>query len=205
MRWLNLLILFIALGLVGAFPALILAYFFSAGQAAIAWEVYFLGAILLGSWLPLKALIDSRVKGQSLDNILPKNVSSLAISFALVAFIFLIPFLYLNTALTFLSAIVFNALFNFPAALMLSLLIQGILLYRLAQREKTLGTSSQIFMQFNNMGYSETIIMNTERQSPRPYESEMLILPSQFEILGDAEDDYDEDSSENTQSDSLNE
>ena len=192
MRWLYLVFLFIALGLVGAFPALLLAYFFTAGQGAIAWQIYLIGAVLLGSWLPLKALIDSRVKGQPLGLVFPKHINSLAVSFALVAFLFLIPVLYFSTALTFLIAILIYNLSNFPIAMLAALLVQSIFLYRSAVQEKEFGTSNMVFMRFNDMAFSDDVILNAERQTPRPYAPEILILPAEIE-----EEEYFDDDSDN--------
>jgi hypothetical protein len=209
MRWLYLALLFIALGLVGAFPALLLAYFFSAGQTTVAWQVYLIGAVLLASWLPLKAIIDSRVKGQPLNIIFPQQVNSLAVSFALVAFLFFIPVLYFSTFSSFLFAIISYLFINsigysflsFPLALLIALLAQSHALYRGALQEKQFGTGNMVFMRFNDMAYGDEIILNAERQTPRPYESEILILPAEIEADEDI-DNYADDISESNSSDS---
>lgn len=198
MRWLYLAFLFIALGLVGAFPALLLAYFFTAGQGAVAWQIYLIGAFLLGCWLPLKALIDSRVKGQPFTLIFPQNINSLAIGFALVAFLFFIPVLYFSTALTFLVSIFIYNISNFPIALLAALLLQSILLYRSALQEKQFGTSNMVFMRFNDIGFSDDVILNAERQTPRPYAPEILILPAETE----EDERFDDDANDISQSSS---
>jgi hypothetical protein len=203
MRWVYLLFLFLALGLVGAFPSLLLAYFLSAGQAQVAWHIYFIAAAILASYLPLKGLIDSRVKQQPLSIVFPKHINSLAISFAFVAFLFLIPFLYVSSFYVFIVGILAYILTSgsFAFALLIALLLQTSSLYLNARREKDLGIPNSVFQNFTVMGFGDDMIIDAERQTPQPYTSEMLILPPLDESAEDEESlGYYEDDREDTSS-----
>jgi hypothetical protein len=205
MRWIYLLLLFLALGLVGAFPALVLAYFFTGGQAAIAWHIYALGAGILASYLPLKALMDSRVKDQPLNIIFPKHINSLAVSFAFVAFLFLIPFLYVSSFTAFAAAIIAYSLSSgsLPIAVLVALLAQIWPLYQSARREKELGISNTVFQNFSFTTFDDDMIINAQRQTPQAYTPEILILPPLIEdaqaddsdTIGYYEDEDDKSSS----------
>jgi hypothetical protein len=203
MRWIYLLLLFVALGLVGAFPALLIAYFLSAGQATVAWHIYFIAAGILASYLPLKGLIDSRVKQQPLSIVFPKHINSLAISFAFVAFLFLIPFLYVSSFYVFIASILAYMLSggSFLFALLVALLLQSVPMFLNARREKELGISNSVFSNFTVMNFGDDMIIDAERQSPQPYTSEILILPplsedsEEQDTIGYYKDDSEESSS----------
>jgi hypothetical protein len=203
MRWIYLLFLFLALGLVGAFPSLVLAYFFTAGQAQMAWHIYLLGASLLAAWLPLKGLIDSRVKNQPLNIVFPKHINSLAVSFAFVAFLFLIPVLYLSNLMAFLIAILAYALSSgsLPIALLVAFLAQAVPLYQTARREKELGISNSVFQNFTVMSFDDDMIIDAQRQTPPTYTPDVIILPPLLESpeadesIGYYEDEDEESSS----------
>lgn len=175
------LVLFIAIGLVGAIPFIMLGLIF--GNVDTARDIFLLEALILGSWLPLKALIDTQIKGQFNFRLPNIRLSSLSLVIVLVGFMLIIPFLYAVTITAFLAGALLYALTggNLLVAVFAGLAVQIVNMVRGAQREKELGVGNNIFMRVQDMGANNFDIAidpeSIKRQTPRQDDAPILYLP----------------------------
>lgn len=171
----------IILGIMGAIPFGILAFIFGNGDSAR--DMFILEAVLLGSWFPIKFLVDLQVKGQSNFRLPKFSVNQLSIFILLVAAIPLLLLLYTNTFLSF----IFGAfVYRFTGGSILTALILGIGLqamniYRGTQREKAMGTMNNVFMRvqdINQGGFNINIDPSqVTQQTPHEDEAQLIYLP----------------------------
>lgn len=175
------LVLFTGIGLVGAIPFIMLGLIF--GNIDTARDIFLLEALILGSWLPLKALIDTQIKGQFNFRLPNIRLSSLSLVIVLVGFMLIIPFLYAVTITAFLVGALLYALTggNLLIAVLAGLAVQIVNMIRGAQREKELGVGNNIFMRVQDMGADNFDIAidpeNIKRQTPREDDAPVLYLP----------------------------
>ena len=175
------LVLFTAIGLVGAIPFIMLGLIF--GNVDTARDIFILEALILGSWLPLKALIDTQIKGQFNFRLPNIRLSSLSLVIVFVGFMLIIPFLYAVTITAFLAGALLYAFTggNLLLAVIAGLVVQVVNMVRGAQREKELGVGNNIFMRVQDMGKGNFDIAidpaDIKRQTPREDEAPILYLP----------------------------
>ena len=168
-------------GLIGAIPFAILALIFGGVDAAR--DIYILEAVVLASWLPLKTIIDTQVKGQSSFRIPDISLNSLSLFIVMVGFMIIIPILYFATFMAFLvGALLYNFSGNSLAlGLLAGLLVQAVNIYRGTQREKAMGTNNQIFMRVQNFSQSgfnvEIDPAQVKQHTPRDDEPQVIYLP----------------------------
>ena len=168
-------------GLAGAIPFAILGLIF--GGADVARDIYILEALILGSWLPLKTIIDTQVKGQSTFRIPDIRLNSLSVFIVMVGFMIVIPILYFATFTAFLvGALLYSfAGNNLLLALVAGLFVQIANIYRGSLREKAMGTHNNIFMRvqdFSQSGFNVEIDPSQVRQqTPREDEPQVIYLP----------------------------
>lgn len=174
-------LLFITIGLVGAIPFFMLGLIF--GNVETGRNIYMLSAAILGSWLPLKILIDSQIKGQVNFRLPDIRLSSLSLMIIALGFMVIIPFLYFVTAGAFFVGALTYAFFggNLLFAMAIALIMQTVSMIRGAQREKETGSRNNIFMRvqdFGSGGFDVSLDPETiTRQEPRQADAPILYLP----------------------------
>ena len=175
------LLLFIGIGLVGAIPFIIIGLIF--GNFQTAQHIYALEAIILASWLPIKALADSQIKGQFNFRLPNIRLSSVSLVIIFVGFVLIIPFLYAVTFSAFLAGALLYAFSggNLVLAILAGLGMQTFNVVRGSQREKDSGVGNNIFMRVQDVGSSSFDISidpeSVQRQTPRQDEAPILYLP----------------------------
>ncbi|GAB5490450.1 MAG: hypothetical protein Phog2KO_06650 [Phototrophicaceae bacterium] len=175
------LLLFIGIGLVGAIPFIMIGLIF--GNFETAQNIYALEAIILASWLPIKALADSQIKGEFNFRLPNIRLSSVSLVIILVGFMLIIPFLYAVTFSAFLAGALGYAFSggNLLVGILVALGMQTFNVVRGSQREKESGVGNNIFMRVQDVGSSGFDISidpeSIQRQTPRQDEAPILYLP----------------------------
>jgi hypothetical protein len=123
------LIQFSIVGLAGSIiPALLVALRYG---LEVGGEIWFLGAVLVGSYFPLRFIISSRLHGTGL-NFMPSVLNVPLLMLAAIGFMLTIPFLWLMTLLPMLVGLIMYAYFGQSVllALLFALTLQVINVYR---------------------------------------------------------------------------
>lgn len=174
------ILLFVVVGLFGAIPLGILGLIF--GDVSNARDMVILGALVLGSAMPLRLGIDQMVKGQAGFQ-LPSQFNGLFLSILSVALIVIIPFLYLLNFMALLVGIIAYVASSgsLLIAVLVALMYQIVTIYRNAQREKELGINNNIFMRMGDISAGGfDVSLNSERmqqQTPREESPQIVYLP----------------------------
>jgi|GEM_PF-6192277 len=188
------LVVALALGLIGAIPFGILGLIF--GGVEIAREFYLIQAVILGSWLPLKVLIDNYVK----DNSEWRNMPDIPFNPAWIVVLIFVAMmstivLYFFTA-TALLITTLTYMFSQSAifAAIAGLIVQIVMIYRTAQREKALGINNRMFSRVQTFSQNSFVVEinpdTVRRQTPREVEPQVIYLPE--ENLRDRSEDISE-------------
>jgi hypothetical protein len=170
-------------GFIGALPLALLTAIIYSPQAGS--EIWLLGAVLVGSYFPIRSIIESRLHGASSINYMPKHFNLLILLVSAMAFLFMIPVLWAATFTAMVIGLITYALLGQSVllALVLALAFQIVNVYRQVKASPESGMNNFV-MNFQDLSQrfgTETIVINPENVRGDEYADAPIVyhLPEQ--------------------------